>query len=144
MDKKFVIGLGAAASLVLTTAGTVSGFWIGQAERDEKFSTAIAESKTSLFEALDLYKRDAEEKFATKQELAFFADTMGKVDRGVDKVNLRLDQFMQNVAIVKEANARLVKIQRRVSSVNENMADIKEQVEDQKALVQKALEKKKK
>ena len=130
--------------VAITTAGLVSGFWGWRSEKDDKVFAAVNATRSELFQAFEALKADAEQKYATKQELVFLTESLSRVERGVDIVLERTYDIQKNQVLVKVANDQLVQIKRRLTVANENVNDLKEQVRDQNVMVEKVLDKKKK
>jgi hypothetical protein len=103
-----------------------------------------------------------ENKYATKTEVAgllqylrFMKETQDEANKefkkGVDQANDRLYDIQKNQVLVKVANDNVVKVQRNLAIANSRLANadrkvsaLKEDVQEQKVLVQEALGDKKK
>lgn len=131
IDKKWFVGT--FIVVFLAGIGGVSAYYKDQENRDDakEKKYATKEEAASIMQFLQYMK-------ATQDE----ANKAFK--QGLDQANDRLYDIQKDQVLVKVANDRLVKISRRLSVANDNVSDLKEQVQDQKVLVQKALDKKKK
>jgi len=114
-------------------------------------SSRVDSVKAAVIETVnEELKRD----YATKEEIKFILqsqsrleevvkETNRQVTEGFRDTNEKLYEIQKNQVLVRVEKDHLVQIQKKLSVVNNNTVDLKEQVQSQRTVIKSVLDKKK-